>query len=120
MNSATAVVDIADERAVLKLVRDTSAAGLTAGCDAARRLAQQGLLTGDPFVTTTGELIHLTEDGAVALLHFVSGDALNPDDPTDQQDMALALAAVHATEPTHTSGAFMSDLVAEMTHNVEP
>lgn len=118
MNSATAVVDLADERAVLKWVRDAGA--LRAGCDAARRLAQHGLLTGDSFTTTMGELIHLTEDGAVALLHFVAGDPLSPDDPKDQQDMALTLAAVHATEPTRRSGAFMSDLVAEMAHDVQP
>lgn len=120
MNSATALVHLPEQRAVLKWVRTTSAAGLRAGCDAARRLAQHGLVTGDPFTTTTGELVHLTEDGAVALLHFVSGDALSPDDPRDQQDMALALAAVHSADAAHRSGAFMSDLVAEMAHDVEP
>ena len=120
MNSATALVDLPDRRGVLKWVRTTSAAGLRAGCDAARRLAQHGLVTGDPFTTTTGELIHPTEHGAVALLHFVPGRALRPDDAADQRDMALTLAAVHAAEATHRSGAFTSDLVAEMAHDVEP
>jgi Ser/Thr protein kinase RdoA (MazF antagonist) len=120
MNSATAVVDLLNERAVLKWVRTTSAAGLRAGCDAARRLAQHGLLTGDPFTTTTGDLIHLTEHGALALLHFVPGKPLSPGDPGDQRDMALTLAAVHASEATHRSGPFTSDLLLRMAHNVEP
>lgn len=118
MNSATAVLDLADERAVLKWVRD--AGSLMAGCDAAHRLARHGFLSGDPFTTTTGELVHLTEDGAVALLHFVPGDPLSPDDSKDQQDMALTLAAVHSTESVRRNGAFMSDLVADMAHDVQP
>ena len=57
----------------------------------------------------------------MALLRFVPGNVLTPDDPRDQRDMALTLAAVHATEATHKSGTFMNDLIAEMVrHNVEP
>lgn len=58
--------------------------------------------------------------GAVALLRFVPGNVLTPNDPQDQRDMALTLAAVHATEATHRSGTFMNDLIAEMVHPVEP
>jgi hypothetical protein len=119
MNSATAAVDLPDERAVLRWVRSTSAADLRAGCDAARRLAHHRPLTGEPLTTTTGDLVHLTADGAVALLHFVSGTPLRPHDPQGQHDMALTLAAVHATEPTHRSGAFLGELVAAMAHDVE-
>lgn len=118
MNSATALVDLVDGRAVLKWTHD--AAALAAGCDAAHRLAQHGLLTGQPFPTTAGALIHPVENGAVALLRFVPGNVLTADDPQDQRDMALTLAAVHATEATHRSGTFMNDLIAEMVHNVEP
>ncbi len=118
MNSATALVDLVDQRAVLKWVRDASA--LAAGCDAARRLAQHGLLTGQPFPTSAGDLIHPVGNGAVALLRFVPGKALTPNDPQDQRDMALTLAAVHTTEATHRSGTFMNDQIAEMVHDVEP
>ncbi len=119
MNSATALVDLVDERAVLKWTRDASA--LAAGCDAAHRLAQHGLLTGQPYPTSAGALIHPVENGAVALLRFVPGSVLTPNDPVDQRDMALTLAAVHATEATQRSGTFMNDLIAEMVlHNVEP
>jgi homoserine kinase type II len=118
MNSATALVDLADERAVLKWTRDASA--LAAGCGAAHRLAQHGLLTGQPFPTTAGDLIHPVENGAVALLRFVPGKVLSSDDPRDQRDMALTLAAVHTPEATHRSGTFMNDLIAEMAHDVEP
>ena len=118
MNSATALVDLIDERAVLKWVRDPAA--LAAGCDAAQRLARHGLLTGQPFPTTAGNLIHPAENGAVALLRFVPGKVLIPNDPQDQRDMALTLAAVHATEATHRSGTFMSYQIAEMVHDVEP
>lgn len=100
MNSATALVHLRDERAVLKWVPHTSVSGLAAGCDAARRLTRHGLLTGDPFTTTAGELIHTTGDGAVALLRFASGDVLSPGDPKDQRDIARTLAAVHAAAPT--------------------
>ena len=120
MNSATAVVDLPDRRAVLKWVRGGAAAGLVAGCDAARRLARHGLLTGEPFLTATGELVHRTEDGAVALLQLVPGDGLGPDDPRDRHDLGLTLAAVHAAEPTRGSGVFMGDLMAEMARDVEP
>ncbi len=81
MNSATAMVDLIDERAVLKWVSDTSAAGLAAGCEVAQRLARHGILTGEPFPTTTGELTHPAENGAVALLRFISGDVLIPNNP---------------------------------------
>ncbi|MET0693016.1 MAG: phosphotransferase [Propionibacteriaceae bacterium] len=118
MNSATALVDLVDERAVLKWVRDPVA--LAAGCDAAQRLARHGLRTGQPFPTTAGNLIHPAEDGAVALLRFVPGRELSPNDPDDQRDMALTLAAVHATEATPRSGTFLSDEIAELVHDVEP
>ena len=120
MNSATALVDLIDERAVLKWVRDTSTAALAAGCDAAQRLARHGLLTGEPFPTTAGKLIHPAENGAVALLRFVPGKVLTPNDPQDQRDMALTFAAVHATEATQMSGTFMSDQIAGLVHDVEP
>lgn len=119
MNSATALIHLDDERAVLKWVRG-SGVGLTAGCDAARRLAWHGLLTGDPFITTTGELIHTTADGAVALLRFVAGRALSASDPQDQRDMARTLAAVHTAAPTRSAGSFLTDATAEIVHDVEP
>lgn len=120
MNSATALVDLIDEQAVLKCVRGASATALAAGCEVAQRLAHHGLVTGEPFKTITGELTYRTEQGAVALLRFVDGQRLDPNIVQDQRDMALTLAAVHTTEATHRSGAFMSDEIAGMAHDVEP
>jgi Ser/Thr protein kinase RdoA (MazF antagonist) len=120
MNSDTALVDLADGRAVLKWVPDTSAAALAAGCVAARRLARHGLITGEPYLTITGEPTHPTKQGVVALLRFVHGEQLAPTVPQDQRDMAVTLAAVHAIDATYRSGTFMSDEIAEMVHAVEP
>lgn len=119
MNSATALVQLTDGRAVLKWVRG-SGDGLSAGCAAARQLAQHGLLTGDPFTTLTGRLVHTTADGAVALLRFAAGDALNPDDPQDQRDIARTLAAVHAAAPVRRPGPFLNEATAGIVHDVEP
>lgn len=104
---------------MLKWVRG-SGDGLAAGCAAARRLAQHGLLTGAPFTTVTGALVHTTADGAVALLRFAAGDALTPGDPQDQRDMARTLAAVHAAAPIRSSASFLSEATAGIVHDVEP
>lgn len=120
MNSATAVVDLVDERAVLKWVPGTRAVGLATGCEVARRLAGRGLLTGEPFPTSAGALTHPAGNGVVALLRFVAGEVLDPDDPQDQRDMAITLAAVHAASSVHRSGTLLDDGVAELVHDVEP
>ena len=120
MNSATALVDLGDQRAVLKWVRDSSAGALAAGCEVARRFARLGLITGEPLPTAAGELIYPAEVGAVALLRFVDGSPLSPTSPRDQHDLAVTLAAVHAVEATRKSGLFISDPVAELVHDVEP
>ena len=120
MNSATALVDLADQRAVLKWVRDSSAGALAAGCEVAQRLARHGLITGEPLATAAGDLIYPAEVGVVALLRFVDGLPLSPTSPRDQHDLAVTLAAVHAVEATQQSGPFMSDEVAELVHDVEP
>ena len=120
MNSATALVDLPDQRTVLKWVRDTTAGALAAGCEVARRLARHGLITGEPLPTVAGDLIYPAEVGVVALLRFVDGVPLSPTSPRDQHDLAVTLAAVHAVEATQQSGRFMSDQVAELVHDVEP
>ena len=49
MNSATALVDLADQQAVLKRMRDSSAGALAAGCEVVQRLPRHGLITGEPL-----------------------------------------------------------------------
>lgn len=120
MNSATALLDLDDGQAVLKWVPDSSVAALAAGCEVARRLARHGLVTGEPFPTIIGDLTYPAGQGAAALLRFVSGEQLNPNDPRDQQDMAITLAAIHASESTLHSGPYGCDQIVAMTHDVEP
>lgn len=120
MNSATALVELSDGQAVLKWVPDSAAVALAEGCEVARRLARHGLVTGEPFPTTVGELTYPVGQGAAALLRFVSGEQLDPRDPQDQQDLAITLAAVHTSESTLQSGSFGCDQIAAMAYDVEP
>lgn len=120
MNSATALVQLDDGPAVLKWVPSGVAPALLAGCEAARRLARHGLVTGAAIPTVAGDLIHRTGSGAVALLGYVEGQPLDPDSTHDQRAMAVTLAAVHAAEATHDAGLFMGDQILDLTHDVEP
>lgn len=120
MNSATALVGLGGERAVLKWVPQGSAAALALGCQVAQLLARHGLLTGDPIPTATDELTFLTQRGAVALFRFVDGTELDPTNPRDRHDMGVTLADIHAVHATHESGPFIRDEVAAQVHDAEP
>jgi Ser/Thr protein kinase RdoA (MazF antagonist) len=120
MNSATALVGLGGERAVLKWVPQGSVGALASGCEVALLLARHGLLTGDPIPTRADELTFLSHRGAVALFRFVDGEALDPTNPRDRHDMGVTLADIHAVDATHESGLFICDVVAGQVHDVEP
>ena len=120
MNSATALLELADGLFVAKWVPTASADALTAGCEVARMLARQGLVTGEPLPTLQGRLTFPTGHGVVALLDFVAGEPLTGAGGWDQEGMAVTLARVHAAESAVSSAPFMADQVAELVHDVEP
>lgn len=120
MNSATALIDLGGSRAVLKWVPESGAAQLASGCDVAHLLAHHGIHTGDPIATIDGALTQPLEVGTAALLRFVVGDPLDPEDARDQRDIARILATLHSVDATVRSGAFMADEIAAMVCEVEP
>jgi Ser/Thr protein kinase RdoA (MazF antagonist) len=120
MNSATALLQLADGSFVAKWVPTASAAALTSGCEVAQLLARHGLVTGEPLPTSDGRLAFPVGQGAVALLRFVAGEPLTGDTARDQEAMAVTLARVHAAETTTSSTPYLSDEVAELVQDVEP
>jgi len=104
MNSQTWLVERGGVRYVAKVVSPGWLDGLTRGCLAAARLAEQGFVTGRPIPTTSGELV--STRGRMALLEHVPGRELTGETEEEQAWVAELLAGVHiAAGPTREHGA---------------
>src|SRR4051794_31140817 len=94
MNSRTWRVRHGGNTYVAKEVPQRELPSLANGCAVAARLADAGLRTGRPVLTTNGELV--VPDPAMALLELVPGRELDGASAEEQRWMAHTLAAVHA------------------------
>jgi len=66
-----------------------------AGLHAAERLDRAGIAAGAPVRAADGALTVVAEGGLLALLRWVPGRPLHPDDPIERQWWGNTLAAVH-------------------------
>jgi Ser/Thr protein kinase RdoA (MazF antagonist) len=95
MNSAVAEVRVDQGRYVAKWVPAHNRRALDAGARTAHRMAEGGLLAGEPLLTSDGSLTARSGDGAVALLSWVPGNPLRGVSTDDQIWMATTLAHAH-------------------------
>src|SRR5215213_9999190 len=88
MNSAAADVRMPEGRYAAKWVPDQSRQAFEAGVNVARRMAEGGLIAGEPLLTSDGSVTARFEGGAVALLRWVPGIPLLGVSSEDQVRMA--------------------------------
>jgi Ser/Thr protein kinase RdoA (MazF antagonist) len=95
MNSLAWTVITGETRYVAKLVPHSERSSFEAGLAAAEHLQAQGFDSGCPIRSIGGQLTVDIGDRSLALLRFVPGRALAPDDGIDQQWWGDRLGAVH-------------------------
>lgn len=88
-------VNVGDESLIAKRVPLACRARFEAGLWAAERLEAGGIAAGEPVRAADGALTVPVEGGALALVTWVPGRPLRPDDPIDQQWWGDTLAGVH-------------------------
>lgn len=113
INSETWLVEHQGTTYVAKRVSANATADLVMGCEVSTSLAEAGLVTGRPVLTSDGRLV-VTEHG-LALLEHVPGRELEGETDEEQGWIADTLARVHlaggpAVGPTTVT--FMADWLA--------
>jgi Ser/Thr protein kinase RdoA (MazF antagonist) len=98
MNSVTFAVGSASADQpthIAKWVSGNLADELVAGCRTAQVMASHGMAAGDPIATEDGRLAAPVEAGAVALLRYVRGRALEGGNDYERRLMGETLGRVH-------------------------
>ncbi|GGY04317.1 phosphotransferase enzyme family protein [Streptomyces minutiscleroticus] len=100
-NSHTWQVANGERRYVLKAVPKSHGAGFAAGLGVARGVAEQGILSGTPNTTTTGDLVVLEGDWCWGLLDYMDGERVDRTDAEQMRIVGGTLAAIHRALVDH-------------------